>query len=149
MYRYSECVWDFPHRITGDGYQRLMNFFSMFPQEQFEDVKWDEEDVDYLLALYHRNHTLYFIADVLERSVYSVHAKVKSLRKHGLLPYRGKIEHMLSEKRQQYIRRHYPQRGIDYCARHLGLKPRSILTYVRQMGFEVDRETRRRIRRAA
>jgi len=134
MYRYSECVWDFPHRITGDGHQRLMNFFGAFPKEQTIEINWDDEDIEYLIELYRKNHTFDFIADVLERSVDGIRAKVKALHRAGILPYRGNLQTILREKRKQYIKRNY-RYGIEYCIRHFDCAPYTVRKYAREMGL--------------
>ena len=136
MYRYSGCVWPFPHRITGDGYQMLMDQLGSLPEAQREPQQiWDDEDVEQLVTMYRKNLTFNFIADVLDRPVDGIRDKVRALRKAGVLPYRGKVAKILAEKRKQYLRRNYPKFGLEYCARHLGYTLGTTELYVQQMGL--------------
>ena len=137
MYRYSGCVWPFPHRLTGDGHKRLMSPLPESVREYNEPAAWTDGDVEYLIEMYRKNLSFPFIADVLERSLDSIRVKVKRLRQSGVLPYRGNIQHILSEKRREYIRRNYPKYGIEYCARHLGFSLITVEEYVKKMRLKV------------
>lgn len=134
MYRYSGCKWPFAHRITGDGYQRLMDCLSSFPKTPYDQQqKWTDEDVEYLIEMYRKNLRFDFIAEVLGRPIGSIRKKIVFLHRDNLLEQRPNIQSVLFKKRNEYIKRHYLVRGVRYCSRHLGLAKSTIEVYAGKM----------------
>lgn len=137
MYRYSNCRHPYPHRITGDGHRALLHGLELIPVVSVQRVFWTDEEIEELVQMYHRNLTFAHIADVLDREQSSVAKKVEELISKGLKRRPG-IRSLLSGKRKEYVRRHYPVRGLDYCVKHLGLSPSTVRHYAHEMGLREE-----------
>jgi len=136
MYRYSGCRWPFPHRLTGDGHDKLMSALEILPEgKRSPIVPWTQEEKDALVVMYKKNLRYAFMAEVLDRSVDSVRKEIVFLHRDGLLKQRPNIQSVLFKKRNEYIKRHFLIRGVDYCVRHLGLAKSTIEVYAEKLGL--------------
>lgn len=133
MYRYAGCRWPYPHRLTGDGYQVLMAGMRLFEVAPKEPQIWTGEEDTFLIEMYRKCKPISYITDMLERTEDGVKAHVVCLIKQGKLEQRHNIQVRRSQQRRAFIQRHFRERGIDYCMRHLGLARNTVRTYAQQL----------------
>ena len=133
MYRYSGCRYPYPHRLTGDGHRILMAGMRLFERTPQKPRAWTDEEEAILIEMYRKCKPISYIADVLDRDDLVTRAHAILLQKRGKLERRPNIQVKRSQQRRAFIKRHYQERGIKYCMRHLGLARNTVRTYAEQL----------------
>ena len=113
----------------------LMAGLSIFEIDQGVRRLWTDIEDSILIEMYNKNYSLSRIADALGRDYESVMSRKIILHRKGLVVSRSLRQSWLSQVRREFIKRHY-FRGVQYCVRHLGLSPKTVREYIRQLGVK-------------
>ena len=114
----------------------LMMGAKVFEPAPHESSLWDADDDVMLIEMYNGGESVSYIADVLERSEASIAGRKRLLQKKGILSQRADIRIKRSLQSQEFVKDHFLEDGLVYCAEHTGLAKKTVREYARKMGLK-------------
>jgi len=138
VYRYSGCRCEYPQRITGDAYRRLMGLdYADYPEDNMEfRVDWTPENDEYLIELVESGKTWVEIANIFYSIENNLREHYKYLVKQGKAKYRAPLTR-ISPEQMDYVISQLNKKSVSQLARETGFAKPTIYQRLGKMGWGV------------